>query len=575
MTYLFNDPAEFAAESRAGFIAANAHRVRGVTGGVVRADVPSEPQVALVIGGGTGHYPAFAGLVGDGLAAGAVMGNLFASPSSQQAFSVARAAQQGKGVLFSYGNYAGDVLNFDRAQLLLRDAGIPCETVVVTDDLSSASQDEIERRRGIAGGFFVFKVAGAAIAEGLDLRRVTEIAQRANGHTRTLGVAFSGCTFPGATEPLFTVPEGVMAVGMGIHGERGIRDSGIPTANELADMLVSGLLEEAPADAGDHRLALILNGLGSVKYEELFVVYNRVAARLQDEGLDVVEPEVGELVTSFEMAGASLTLSWLDDELEHFWRAPAQSPAYRKGSVRNDVLERRPSAAAGDEEHVETQRPVANASKSSRAAAITVVRALEIARHTIEANKEELGRLDAIAGDGDHGIGMERGVTAALDAARSALSDGAGAGATLRCAADAWADTAGGTSGALWGLGLSAIADAIGDTAKPSIGELLAGLRDARAQIEKFGKAKQGDKTMLDALVPLIEALGDGASGGRDRWASAAGAARAGAAGTSDMLPRVGRARPHAEQSLGTPDPGAVSLAAIASDVIEELSANE
>jgi dihydroxyacetone kinase len=217
---------------------------------------------------------------------------------------------------------------------------------------------------------------------------------------------------------------------------------------------------------------------------------------------------------------------------------------------------------------------VNDATAASRDAAAIMLRAIEITKSTIDARADELGRLDSVAGDGDHGIGMQRGVTAALDAARAAVDQGAGAGTTLRRAADAWADRAGGTSGALWGLGLRALADAVGDTRRPATAELLTGLRDARAQIEKYGKARAGDKTMLDALIPLIEKLdlvaGSGDAGAA--WPAAAEAAAMGAAATSDLLPKTGRARPHAEKSLGTPDPGAISLAAIASDVITELS---
>jgi dihydroxyacetone kinase len=572
MTYLFNDPVDFAEESRAGFVAANARWVRAVTGGVVRADPPADGQVAVVIGGGTGHYPAFAGLVGEGLATGAVMGNLFASPSARQVLSVSRAAQSGAGVLLSYGNYAGDVLNFDQAQEQLREEGISCQTVVVTDDVSSASASEVSKRRGIAGGFVVFKLAGAAAAAGLDLDAVCRVASRANAQTRSLGVAFSGCTFPGASEPLFTVPDGTMAVGMGIHGEPGIRDSSMPSANELGDLFVDGLLAEAPVSGHDGRVALILNGLGSVKYEELFVVYNHIASRLREHDVIVVEPEVGEFVTSFEMAGASLTLCWLDDELEGYWSAAASTPAYRKGTVRGP---RASSARGGSLPTVVEEHPrVAEASDVSRTAAARVVRALDAAKACIDEHANELGRLDSVAGDGDHGIGMQRGLNSATSAAQSAADEGAGAGTVLRVAGDEWADRGGGTSGALWGLGLRALGDVIGDTERPDTVTLLAGMRAARSQIEKFGRGRPGDKTMLDALAPFIDKVAEGLEAGDDAsavWAAAAVAATAGAEATRDLLPNVGRARPHAEKSLGTPDPGAISLALIVSTVIEEL----
>ena len=267
MSYVVNEAENFADESAAGFVAAHRDLVRRVPGGVARATSTPQGQVAVVIGGGSGHYPAFAGLVGPGLAHGAAMGNVFASPSAQQVRSVAAAVEAGGGVLLSYGNYAGDVLNFDAAQQQLRDAGVPCRTVRVTDDVVSASVSEREKRRGIAGDLAVFRVGGWAAEHGMELDEVAEFADRANERTRSFGVAFSGCTLPGAGYVrLFTVPEGKMAVGMGIHGEPGIEVRDLPTADELADLLVAKLLDERPDDvpsASGARVAIILNGLGS------------------------------------------------------------------------------------------------------------------------------------------------------------------------------------------------------------------------------------------------------------------------------------------------------------------------
>ena len=246
MTRLFNDPADFADQATEGFVAANGRWVRRVHGGVARATTSPDGTVAVVIGGGSGHYPAFGGLVGPGLAAGAALGNLFASPSAQQVAGVARAADHGGGVLLSYGNYAGDVLNFDAAARTLEHEGIPVRTVRVTDDVVSAPADRQHERRGIAGDLCVFKVAGAAAEQGRDLDAVTAVAERANERTRSFGVAFSGCSLPGADEPLFTVPEGRMAIGMGIHGERGIDETDVPSADGLADLLVSRLAGRAP-----------------------------------------------------------------------------------------------------------------------------------------------------------------------------------------------------------------------------------------------------------------------------------------------------------------------------------------
>jgi dihydroxyacetone kinase len=572
MTRLFNDPTEFADEMIEGFVAANASQVRRVAGGVVRSTRTPEGTVALVVGGGSGHYPAFGGIVGQGLAHGAAMGNLFASPSAQQVESVAMAADNGAGVLLSFGNYAGDVLHFTQAEQKLNAAGIPTRSVAVTDDISSAPASEKHKRRGIAGDLTVFKSAAAAAEEGYSLDEVVRVAELANERTRSFGVAFSGCTLPGADAPLFSVPEGRMAVGMGIHGEPGIGETDVPTADGLASLFVESLLAELPdgiSSPAGQRVGVILNGLGSVKYEELFVVYRRIAALLADAGLVVVDPEVGELVTSFDMAGASLTLFWLDDELERFWRAPADTPAYRKGSV-GAVEQLDPSEIEAAQAVV-----IPEASEKSRAAAAVVAAAIEAIARVVDLNADELGRIDAVAGDGDHGIGMQRGARAASAAASEALALGAGAKTLLDLSANAWANKAGGTSGALWGVALSAVGDALGDEGEPSARSVSAGVAGAVEGIMSFGKAEVGDKTMVDALVPFRDTLARGIDGGAPlaaAWKVAADAATAAATATADLMPRMGRARPHAEKSLGTPDAGAYSFGLIVQSIAALLA---
>ena len=574
MTRLFNDPVEFADEMIDGFVAANKNHVRRVSGGVVRSTRTPEGTVALVVGGGSGHYPAFGGIVGSGLAHGAAMGNLFASPSAQQVESVATAANRGGGVLLSYGNYAGDVLHFTQAQEKLNAAGITTRSVAVTDDISSAPINEKHKRRGIAGDLTVFKSAAAAAEAGYSLDEVVRVAELANERTRSFGVAFSGCTLPGADAPLFSVPEGRMAVGMGIHGEPGIDETDVPTADELAERFVTAVLGELPdgVDSADgQRVGLILNGLGSVKYEELFVVYRRVAQLLEAAGIEIVDPEVGELVTSFDMAGASLTLFWLTEELEGFWRAAADTPGYRKGSVA--AVEQLEASEIAEAEAV----VIPESSEESRATAVVVLEAIEALASVIDENVAELGRIDAVAGDGDHGIGMQRGARAGATAAREALDAGAGAKTLLDTAAAAWANRAGGTSGALWGVALSAVGASLGDSGEPHSADVASGVTGAKDAIMSFGKAEVGDKTMVDALVPFSDTLAAEISGGADlatAWQRAADATTAAAAATADLLPRMGRARPHAEKSLGTPDAGAYSLGLIVQSIAVVLASH-
>ncbi len=573
MTRVYDDPARFAEDMLEGFLDAHGDHAVGVPGGVVRARTPPDGKVAVVVGGGSGHYPAFCGVVGPGFADGAVVGNVFTSPSATEAASVARAAHAGGGVLLTTGNYAGDVMNFGLAVEQLRGEGIDARYFAVTDDVASAPAGEEQKRRGIAGDFTVFKAASAAAEEGADLDEVVRVAEHANARTRTLGVAFDGCTLPGAEEPLFTVPENHMGLGLGIHGEPGVADQPMPTAAELAVTLVDGLLAETPPGSGS-RVAAILNGLGRTKYEELFILWRSVASRLRDNGLEIVEPEVGELVTSLDMAGCSLTLMWLDDELERLWSAPADTPAYRKGTSVSGTGERRTAAGAGAAAQPQQAGDRAAGDDAARQCSQAVVDALGAMTRRIAEAEDELGRIDAVAGDGDHGRGMVKGSGAALAAARTALEDGVGPGAVLGDAGEAWAAKAGGTSGVLWGAALGALGRRLGNATAPSPADVAAGVREGYDALVRLGGAAPGDKTMLDAIGPFADALAERVDDGAtlaQAWRAAATVADQAAKETASLRPRIGRARPLAERSVGTPDAGAVSFAMCAEVVAETL----
>jgi len=565
MTHLVNDAADFADQALEGLVAAHGRYLRKVHGGVGRATRTAASQVAVVIGGGTGHYPAFAGWVGPGLAHGAACGNIFASPSASQVYSVLKAANSGGGILLSFGNYTGDVLHFGQAAERVRAEGIDVRILPVTDDVASAPPAERDRRRGIAGDLAVFKVAGAAAEEGMSLDDVERVAQRANDRTRTMGVAFSGCTLPGAHHPLFTVPDGKMSIGLGIHGEPGIADVDLPTADEIAQMLVNKVLAERPQDDAG-RIAVLLNGLGTVKYEELFVAYRRVGELLEQEGYTIVDPEVGEHCTSLDMAGLSLSVMWLDEDLERLWAAPCDTPAFRKGAMAD---RQRVSEQRQDDDQITA---IPESSEASRALARRLAGALSDVHQMLVDNESYLGGIDAVAGDGDHGIGMVRGARAADESAAAAARAGAGARTLLGRAGDAWAERAGGTSGALWGMAIGTAAGLLDDQSDPGQDVAVRAVSEAIGAIISLGGAEVGDKTMVDAAIPfrdtLIAAKGKGLG---PAWTQAVAAAEEAARGTADFAARRGRSRTHAEKSIGTPDPGAVSFAKIVAVLREHL----
>ncbi len=557
---LVNKPEEFAAEAIEGFADAFQAWVKPVYGGVVRSTKVPDGKVALIVGGGSGHYPAFAGWVGPGFADGAVAGNIFSSPSAAQAYCVAKAADRGAGILIGFGNYAGDVLHFGQAVERLRSEGIDARTLAVTDDIASGGPDEHLKRRGIAGDLPVFKVTAAAAEAGLDIDEVERVFTSVNERTRSFGVAFGGCTIPGADEPLFTLEPGTMGIGLGIHGEPGVDDAPLSTAEDVARRLVEGLLADRPDNPGS-RVVAIVNGLGATKYEELFVLYRSIARLLREADLEIVEGEVGEFVTSLDMAGVSLTLVWLDEEIEKYWFAPCDTPAYRKGTLERPEVDDRELATAP--EAVSVEKP---GSAESQSAAARIVESLEVIAELMGREEKELGRIDSVAGDGDHGIGMVRGAQAAVCEAQRLRDEGGGAATVLAGAGDAWSAAAGGTSGALWGALLTAFGTVLGDEKKVEGSTLKAAARAALDAVVRLGGAQPGDKTMVDAATPAVEKLEAGGS-----WQDAAEAARLGAEGTADMVARVGRARPLGEKSLGTPDAGATSLAHIIAALAERL----
>jgi dihydroxyacetone kinase len=367
---------------------------------------------------------------------------------------------------------------------------------------------------------------------------------------------------PGADQPLFTVEKGQMDFGLGIHGEPGISSAPWMPARELAARLVETVLAERP-DGASGRVAVVLNGLGATKYEELFVLYGDVATLLGEAGLELVAPEVGELVTSLDMAGCSLSVTWLDEELEGFWAAPADTPAFKRGNAVATARTRPRRRVVEDLVEDEQEQ----ASEASIAAAAVAKRAVAALHATVEEHKEQLGQLDAVAGDGDHGIGMSRGATAAAEAAEQ--TEG-GVQSVLVAAGAAFGDKAGGTSGILWGLLLDGLGRSLGNTEPVTTARALEAVQQAVEKLQTFSKAERGDKTMLDAIFPFVETLTAEVEAGQSlapAWQRAAEAAVRAADETASLTPRIGRARPLAERSIGTPDPGAVSLGMIVTAV--------
>jgi len=324
---LINHPDQVAAETVEGVAAANPSLVRQLDGlqVVVRRDAPVAGKVAVLTGGGSGHEPMFLGFVGSGMADGSVAGNVFTSPPPQPIVEAAKAIHSGSGVLFLYGNYSGDVLNFDMAADMLQRDGVEVATVRITDDVASAPSDRKEERRGIAGDLFVIKVAAARAEERADLQEVVAAAQKANDNTRTMSVALTSCVIPASGRPIFEIAETEMELGLGLHGEPGVQRSSLRAADEICSLILERILEDLNLHEGNE-VAVLVNGMGATPLSELFIIFRAASHYLGKRRFSIVHSFVGNYATSLDMAGCSVTLLRLDAELKRLLLAPCQSP---------------------------------------------------------------------------------------------------------------------------------------------------------------------------------------------------------------------------------------------------------
>lgn len=331
MRKIINRPGAFVDEAMEGILFAHGERLRLLDGDariVLRNPRAREGKVGIVTGGGSGHLPVFMGYVGEGMLDGCTIGNVFASPSARKMADTIRACDQRNGVLCLYGNYGGDSLNFDMAcEMVDMEDGIRTLSVKVRDDVASSPKEKAEKRRGVAGMVYAFKIAGAAAERMLPLEAVAAAAEKALANIRTMGVALSACVVPEVGKPTFGIGENEMELGMGIHGEPGIEVTRLMTADEIADTILEKLLADMPLASGDE-VSVMVNSLGATPMEELYIVYRRVFSRLRDMGVRVFLPHIGEFATSMEMAGLSITVFKLDAELKECLSSPASTPFY-------------------------------------------------------------------------------------------------------------------------------------------------------------------------------------------------------------------------------------------------------
>ena len=522
-------------------------------------------KVALVIGGGSGHEPLFPGYCGAGLADAVACGNICASPNPELITKAAQAVDQGKGVLFVYNNYAGDNLNFDMAEEMCRAEGMKTAHVREWDDLASAPKERITDRRGIAGVVYTIKIAGAACDAGLDLDEVVRITEKARDNTNTIGVATAPGTLPGNAKPTFELADDEMEFGMGLHGEPGIERTKMMYCSDMVERMYNELMAEMNLKEGDE-VAVLVNGLGSTPLLELNLVYYELYKRMHRDGLKVYDAEVKIYCTCMEMGGFSISFLKLDDELKKYYDAPCFSPYYAKGAFTGVAADL--GADEADEEEPEFDEQDVEPAEIVRSkegvleelSAEDTRNMLLYVADKIIANKPYLTEVDSAIGDGDHGIGMAGGMQKAKKKLLRMQGE-ENAYHLFETAGEAMLMSMGGASGVIFGSLYLAGAKGMEPKGVITAEDLAAMERKSLAAIQERGKAEVGDKTMVDALAPAVEALERNSGKSFLEMLKAAEiAAKQGVENTKKYQAKFGRAKSLMERAVGYQDAGATSV---------------
>lgn len=556
MKKFINDPADVERQVVDGYVKAYPSLIAKAADDIVVRAHAKRDKVALVSGGGMGHEPAHLGFVGSGMLDAAVGGAVFTSPAVDRvAAGIGAVAPGNKGVLLVIKNYTGDAVNFKMAEQAAKEDGFSVDHVVVDDDVAVQDSTFTVGRRGVAGTVFVHKCAGAAAETGADLPEVKRVAEKVIANVRTMGVAIEPCTVPAAGKPGFELADDEMEMGVGIHGEPGVRRAAMEPVDAMVDEMLEKILGDI--DYSGHEVAVMVNSSGATPPYELAIVNNRVHDVLTSRGIPVWRTYMGPYMTSLEMRGFSISILRLDEELKELLAAPAQAPAWVEGSVAREAADAAPAAAKVLEQKAE----VADGGVADEATGL-VCRVLSEVADVISAHKDELTELDMPIGDSDHGINMARGFEAIRE--QLPVLEKGGAPAALRTAGMTVVSKVGGSSGPLYGTILRKLGITTKKMGGLTLDSFTVGLDAGFKGIQELAGAKEGDKTMLDAMAPAIRSLERSVEmhqGVAEALDAAAAAAAEGAEATIPLIAHKGRASYLGERSVGHKDPGAASFA--------------
>ncbi len=584
MKKIINTPETVVSEMCHGFAMAHPNVTLDEKYHVIHKKKIDPEKVTLICGGGSGHEPAHAGYVGEGLLDAAVCGDVFASPSQIQVYRAIRETRSEKGTLLIIKNYSGDMMNFTNAMALAAEDGIAVDYVRVDDDIAVQDSLYTVGRRGVAGTVLVHKIAGAAAQRGMSLQEVKAVAEDAVKNVKSLGFALTSCTVPAKGTPTFTLGEDEMEFGVGIHGEPGVRREKVAAADELAERMVDALLQELPEEGRPEGIAVLINGFGGTPLQELYLLANSVAKVLKSRSCNVQRMLVGNYLTSIDMAGASVSIMGLNRQRRELLNDPCCAPAL---TIDGPQL---PNMEMAEEKTVENTAEVSYTKespkdwkqiKNNRITKENIMYMVDDMSETIIQNEVPFCELDSYAGDGDFGMSVAKGFRQLKTEWQEIMADHSHTiGEFLDSVSMIIMEHCGGASGPIWGSAFRAASRFAGKREVLDMSEF-AGMVQAAADgvyrtgERSFGRGAQvGDKTLMDALIPCAQSLTDSAAvevSVESALHLAAKAAASGAEKTKDIVARMGRAGTVGERSLGYPDAGAHALGVVFSHLADSM----
>ena len=585
MKKIINKPETLVREMCNGIVLAHPHLEFNSKYKIIKKKEINQDKVTLISGGGSGHEPAHAGFVGRGMLDAAVCGDVFASPSQIQVYQGIRSSASDKGTLLIIKNYSGDIMNFKNAAHLASEDGIQVDYVKVDDDIAVEDSLYTVGRRGVAGTVLVHKIAGAAAEAGLALDEVKAAAQKAIDHTKSIGFAFTSCTVPAKGTPTFHLADNEMEYGVGIHGEPGIRREAIVSADELAGRMVNALLESLKMDHNlEKEVAVLINGFGATPMQELYLLNNSVMRELSARNITVCKVFVGNFMTSIDMAGASVSIMKLDDQLKQLLSEACDTPALVVREPFEPVIYTEVVSEQDGNQAVsfacETNEDFAKV-ENDQFTLNNFIYLIDKMSEIIIENEIPFCELDAHAGDGDFGMSVAKGFKQLKTEWKDIISSHtADIGSFLDACSLIIMEHCGGASGPIWGSAFRAASKYAGDQQELSVQGFAGMMSSVVKGIQETGErsfgrgAVVGDKTLIDALAPYAESWENSALQGDDIKAASAKAASAavqGAKQTEAIVARMGRAGTVGERSIGYPDAGAYALGVIFTQLDQAL----